>query len=194
MHPYPRMLTSSPFCGCVLYVISPSVSSSAGELLFPFLPPQLAIVAKLLMDNAAQPAFLRKSLLFISVFIAMIFWRLNVAMYFVSFNVDGCKRSCRTEVFAGTASYTLFCIYPWNNRRVLVILVLMNIFDGFGWTVPQTVEALHAVCDHHAKFWVHHCMSYLYRRLFLDADRPDCSGRTYLRAFVALRTAVTSFV
>ena len=84
-------------------------------------------------------------------------------MYFVSFNMDSCKRSCRAEVFTCSAADASLLIYNRNPERVLVIRVLPYQLYGSGRTVAGTVAAAYSICIDYTIVKIDNCVSYLDR-------------------------------
>ena len=82
-------------------------------------------------------------------------------MYFMSFNMDSCKRSGRAEVFACSATDTSFLIYNRNPERVLVFRVLPYQLDSSGRAVTGTVTTAYSICIDYTIVKIDNCMSNL---------------------------------
>ena len=115
-------------------------------------------------------------------------------MYFVSFYMNCGQRPCRAKVFACSASDAPFLIHYRNPERLRVVRILPYHADGSGRTVSCAIAAADFVCVHDAVVKAYDSVSYLDRRLLLNAYRPDRTCRTYVRTFRTFRTAVASFV
>ena len=86
-----------------------------------------------------------------------------MTVYFVSLDMDCCRRSRWTMIFTCTAADTFLLIDGRYSRRVLIIRIDVYIFDCMCRTFACTVETFYSVCDHYAKLRIHHGMAYLNR-------------------------------
>ena len=84
-------------------------------------------------------------------------------MYFVSFYMDCCKRSCRAEVLTCSATDTSFLIYGRNHQRLRVVRILSYHLDSSGRAVTGAVAAAYSVGVHDAVVKIHDSMSDLDR-------------------------------
>ena len=84
-------------------------------------------------------------------------------MYFMSFNVDCRKRSCRAEVLTCSAADTSLLIYGRNHQRLRVVRILSYHLDRSCRAVAGTVAAAYSVCVHDAVVKIHDSMSDLDR-------------------------------
>ena len=83
-------------------------------------------------------------------------------MYFVAFDMNCCKRSCRTQILACSASDASFFIYGRNHERLRVFRVFADQSDCSGRTMSCTVAAFYPVSIDDAVCEIHYGMAYLY--------------------------------
>ena len=83
-------------------------------------------------------------------------------MYLMSFDMDGCERSCRAEVFTCTTSDTPFFKDSRDHRRLRVVRVLAYHTYCAIRTVTCAVSAAYTVSVDYAVVKIHHSMADLY--------------------------------
>lgn len=115
-------------------------------------------------------------------------------MHFVSLNIYGRERSCRTQILARSATYAARCVYGRNLWRCVILRIRVDHRYGSYRTMACTVATLLTIGDGHTVFLYPYGMAYLYARLVLAFYWLDCSCRTHFATTVALRSAIATFV
>lgn len=115
-------------------------------------------------------------------------------MPFMSFNVDGTERSCRTKILASSTTDATLSIHHGDSRRILHIRIGRDHLYGSCRTMPGAVAAIHPVCQRDAVLLYPHGMTDLDGRFVCCRDFQDSTSRTDFRTLRAFRAAITSFV
>lgn len=115
-------------------------------------------------------------------------------MPFMSFNVDGTERSCRTEVLASSTTDATLSIHHGDSRRILHIRIGRDHLYGSCRAMPSAVAAIHPVGQRDAVLLYPHGMTDLGGRFVCGRDFQDSPRRTDFRTLRAFRTAITPFV
>ena len=103
----------------------------------------------------------------------------------IPLNIYRTERTCRTNVFARTTTDATLGIYHWEIWRLRIVLVLWHHLDSAIRAMTCAVAASHAVGVDNTVFLNPHCMTYLYRSLFVERYR------TYSAVWACLRTSIT---
>ena len=115
-------------------------------------------------------------------------------MHFVSLNIYGRERSCRTQILACSTTYAARCIYGRNLWRCVILRIRVDHRYGSCRTMACTVATFLAIGDGHTVFLYPYGMAYLYARLVLVFYWLYCSSRAHFATTVALRSAITTLV
>ena len=112
-------------------------------------------------------------------------------VHFISFHINGAKRSGRAKVFAGTAADALVFVHGWHLHRTVRTFVV-NHLDGSRRAMSCAVAATDTVSQDDAIFLNPHGMTDMDGGLFLACDGFDGTSRTHLAASCAFGTAVAA--
>ena len=114
-------------------------------------------------------------------------------MHFVTFHIDGRKRTYRAEVFARTATDATLGVHHHVLVLVRTIFVYYNL-NSASRTSIHTLATIHALAMHNTILLNPYGMTDLNRTLFFFCNGLDGSSRTDFRASGTFRTTITSFV
>ena len=139
------------------------------------------------------------------VFHCFSFWRLDDTMVFVTFYIDRAERTCRTQVFASTATDTAFRIDDRDHYGLVLFAVFAtssmavtaverNHLYSSDRTMSSTIPAIYSIGKRDAVLFHPHGVAYLYARFFGNGDGAygPCghtsehlvhSGRQYPRSY-----------
>ena len=84
-------------------------------------------------------------------------------MYFMSFYMYRCERSCRAEVLTSSASDAVFFVHNRNLERLRVIRILSYHADSSCRTMSCAVSAVDVISIYDTVVKTYHSMSYLDR-------------------------------
>ena len=115
-------------------------------------------------------------------------------MHFVSLNIYGRERSCRTQILACSTTYAARCIYGRNLWRCVILRIRVDHRYGSCRTMACTVATFLAIGDGHTVFLYPYGMAYLYARLVLAFYWLNCSSRAHFATTVALWSAIATLV
>ena len=115
-------------------------------------------------------------------------------MYLVTLNVDGREWPCRTEILTSSTADALAFVYGWDVGSGLVAGMERHHLYGSRRTMARTVATFDAIGKNHAVFLYPNGMTYLCAGLLLLGNGTYSPCGAYLRATVALGTAVAAFV
>ena len=82
-------------------------------------------------------------------------------MYFVTFYMNGCERSCRTYILACTASDALLLVNGRNLQRVFIRRIFADHPYCLGRTMSGAVAAVYIICIDYAVVKIDYGQSYL---------------------------------
>lgn len=115
-------------------------------------------------------------------------------MGFVSLDINGTERTCRTQIFTRTAPDTPFGIHHRYQGREIIVGDGGYHRDCSRRTMSGAITALHAVCQDNAILLYPYGMADLYSGLFFSRNLSDCSSRANLRTFRTFGTTITAFI
>lgn len=139
------------------------------------------------------------------VFHCFSFWRLDDTMVFVTFYIDRAERTCRTQVFASTATDTAFRIDDRDHYGLVLFAVFAtssmavtaverNHLYSSDRTMSSTIPAIYSIGKRDAVLFHPHGVAYLYARFFGNGDGAYGPCRAHLRALGTFGTAISAFV
>ena len=112
-------------------------------------------------------------------------------MYYVSLHVDGAEGTGGAEILTGSTPYA-FALVDGRNHDGLAVMLVFHHLDGSSGAVARAVAAAHSIGENHAVVFHPYGVTYMDGGLLFLGDGSDGSGRTYLAATGALRTAIAS--
>ena len=126
-------------------------------------------------------------------------------MGFVTFYIDSAERTCRTQVFASTATDTAFRIdnrdhyglvlfAVFTTSSMAVTAVERNHLYSSDRTMSSTIPAIYSVGKRDAVLFHPYGVAYLYARFFGNGDGAYGSCRAHLRTLGTFGTAISAFV
>ena len=118
-------------------------------------------------------------------------------MVFVTFYIDSAERTCRTQVFASTATDTAFRIDNRDHYGLVLFAVTAverNHLYSSDRTMSSTIPAIYSVGKRDAVLFHPYGVAYLYARFFGNGDGAYGSWRAYLRTLGTFGTAISAFV
>ena len=120
--------------------------------------------------------------------------RLQGAVHFVTFDIDGAERTRRTEVFASSATDAAFGVDNGYLERTRVGSILRNHLNGACRAMAFAIAAGHAVSIHHAVLFNPYGMAHLGRGFLFTGDGLYGACWAHLRAACTLGTAIATLI
>ena len=126
-------------------------------------------------------------------------------MVFVTFYIDSAERTCRTQVFASTATDTAFRIDNRDHYGLVLFAVFAtssmavtaverNHLYSSDRTMSSTIPAIYSIGKRDAVLFHPHGVAYLYARFFGNGDGAYGPCRAHLRTLGTFGTAVAALV
>ena len=114
-------------------------------------------------------------------------------MHFVSFYIDGRKRTHRAEVFARTATNATLGVHHHVLALVWTRFVHHNLYSASRTSI-HTLAAIHLLFVHQAVLLNPYGMTDLRARFLFASNRLDSTGRTHVATLCTLWAAIAIFV
>ena len=115
-------------------------------------------------------------------------------MPFMSFDVDGTERTCRTQILASSTTDTMLGIHHGDSGRIIHIRIGRNHLYGSCRTMPGAVAAIHTIGQRDAVLLYPYGVADLDGRFVCCRDFQDGPRRADLRTLRAFRAAITPFI
>ena len=115
-------------------------------------------------------------------------------MLFVSFDINSCERTSRTQVLTSSTTDTTLLVDHRYLDRIGLIGMQRYHLNGLHGAVTGTVATLLAIGHRHTMALAPYGMTNLNRRLVGPCDGSYRSCRAHFGTFCTLRTAIALFV